>query len=147
MADQNPAIPRRHVVIVTCMDARVDALGAFDFEPGDAHVLRNAGAVVTDDVLRSIVLSQRLLQTRSVLVMGHTECGLRTFSDAELTKTLAWETGKTPPFAWGAFHDLEEHVRTSVQRVRECPWLVHVDDVRGYVYDVHDHTTRLLEPA
>jgi carbonic anhydrase len=146
MAEHNPAIPRRHVVIVTCMDARVDALGAFEFAPGDAHVLRNAGAVVTDDVLRSIVLSQRLLQTRSVLIVGHTECGLRTFTDVELTKTLAWETGQTPPFAWGAFLDLEEHVRTSVQRVRECPWLLHVDDVHGYVYDVNEHTVRPLTP-
>jgi carbonic anhydrase len=146
MAAKSAAIPRRHVTIVTCMDARVDALGAFDFAPGDAHVLRNAGAIVTDDVLRSLVLSQRLLQTRSVLIMGHTECGLRTFTDEELTNALAWETGVKPPFAFGAFHDIEEHVRTGVERVRECPWLPHVDDVRGYVYDVNDHTARLLTP-
>ena len=144
---EDPAIPRRHVVILTCMDARVDALGAFDFAPGDAHVLRNAGAVVTDDVLRSLVLSQRLLQTRSVLIMGHTECGLRTFTDDELTRTITWETGSAPPFPFHAFHDLEEHVRTSVRRVRECPWLLHVDEVRGYVYDVDDHTVRPVEDA
>lgn len=127
------------------MDARVDVLRAFGLEGADVHLLRNAGAVVTDDVLRSLVLSQRLLETRSVRIVGHTDCGLRTFSDAELAQTLAWETGSAPPFAFGAFQDVDEHVVASVARVRECPWLVHVNDVEGFVYDVSDGSIRPVE--
>jgi carbonic anhydrase len=141
----DPAIPRRHVAILTCMDARVDALASFGFARGDAHVLRNAGAVVTDDVLRSLVLSQRLLETRSVFVVAHTECGLRTIVDDELARQLAWETGQTPPFAFGAFADLEEHVRAQVEMVQACRWLVHVDDVRGFVCDVSDGSIQPVE--
>ena len=118
------------------MDARIDPQHALGFDFGDAHVLRNAGAVVTDDVLRSLVLSQRLLQTRSVAVMAHTECGLRAVHDDDLAAELTRETGQAPPFAFGAFFDLHEHVRSQVERVRTCPWLPHVDDVRGYVLDI-----------
>ena len=110
----------------------------FGLAPGDAHVLRNAGAVVTDDMLRSLVLSQRLLDTRSVFVIAHTECGLRKIVDDELARQLAWETGEAPPFAFGAFVDLDEHVRAQVERVQACRWLAHVDDVRGFVCDVSD---------
>ncbi len=130
------AIPRRHLAIITCMDARIDPQHALGFELGDAHVLRNAGAVVTDDVLRSLVLSQRLLETRSVVVMAHTDCGLRKVRDDEMARRLAEETGEAPPFAFGAFFDLEEHVHLQVARVRTCPWLHHVDDVRGCVLDI-----------
>jgi carbonic anhydrase len=118
------------------MDARIDPQRALGLELGDAHVLRNAGAVVTDDMLRSLVLSQRLLETRAVAVMAHTECGLRDVDDDELASRLAWETGQAPPFAFGAFHDLDEHVHRQMARVRSCPWLPHVDDIRGYVLDV-----------
>jgi carbonic anhydrase len=123
------------------MDARIDPQRALGFELGDAHVLRNAGAVATDDVLRSLVLSQRLLQTRTIVVMAHTECGLRDVEDQELAQRLAWETGQAPPFAFGAFLDPEEHVREQMERVRGCPWLPHVDDVRGCVLDVSDGST------
>jgi carbonic anhydrase len=138
------AIPRRHLAIVTCMDARIDPQRALGLELGDAHVLRNAGAVATDDVLRSLVLSQRLLETRSVAVMAHTECGLRDLHDDELAKQLAWETGAAPPFAMGSFHDIDAHVTEQVERVRTCPWLTHVDDVRGYVLDIADGTVRIV---
>jgi carbonic anhydrase len=141
------AIPRRHLAIVTCMDARIDPQGAFGLTLGDAHVLRNAGAVVTDDVLRSLVLSQRLLQTRAVAVMAHTECGLRELHDAQLAQQLAWETGQAPPFAFESFFDLDEHVRAQVARVRTCPWLPCVDEVSGWVLDVADGTTRAVDDA
>jgi carbonic anhydrase len=135
-------IPRRHLTIVTCMDARIDPQHALGYEQGDAHVLRNAGAVITDDVLRSLVLSQRLLQTTAVAVMAHTECGLRDIHDDELARQLTEETGVPPPFAFGAFFDLDVHVRAQVEKVKECPWLPHVDDVRGYVLDITDGGVR-----
>jgi len=136
------AIPQRHLAIVTCMDARIDPQRALGFEFGDAHVLRNAGAAVTDDVLRSLVLSQRLLETRSVVIMAHTDCGLRKVHDDELARQLEVETGELPPFAFGAFFDLDEHVRTQVERVRTCPWLPHREDVRGSVLDIADGSVR-----
>jgi carbonic anhydrase len=126
------------------MDARIDPQGALGLELGDAHVLRNAGAVVTDDVLRSLVLSQRLLQTRSVAVMAHTECGLRDVHDDDLARQLALETGSAPPFAFGAFYDVDEHVRQQVEHVRACPWLPHVTEVRGYVLDLSDGAVRAV---
>lgn len=124
------------------MDARIDPQRVLGFELGDAHVLRNAGAVVTDDVLRSIVLSQKLLGTRSVIVMAHTDCGLRKFTDDELTRELTELTGVAPPFAFGAFSDIDAHVREQVSRVSDCPWLPYPGDVRGCVLDVEDGTVR-----
>jgi len=136
------AIPQRHLAIVTCMDARIDPQHALGFELGDAHVLRNAGAVVSDDVLRSLVLSQRLLETRSVMVMAHTDCGLRRVHDDDLARQLEAETGELPPFAFGAFHDLDEHVRAQVERVRTCPWLPQREFVSGCVLDIADGSVR-----
>ena len=138
------AIPRKRLAIITCMDARIDPQRALGLELGDAHVLRNAGAIVSDDMLRSLVLSQRLLETRSVAVMAHTECGLRDIHDDDLARQLAEETGTAPPFAFGAFYDLDEHVRGEVERVRACPWLPYVNDVRGYVLDVSDGSVRTV---
>jgi carbonic anhydrase len=139
------AVPRQHVAIVTCMDARIDPQHVLGYEFGDAHVLRNAGAVITDDVLRSLVLSQRLLETRAVVVMAHTDCGLRGIHDDALAAELEHETGQAPPFAFGAFHDVDEHVRAQVERVRGCPWLARVDDVRGCVLDVETGAVRPVE--
>lgn len=141
------AAPRRSTVVVTCMDARIDPFRPLGFDLGDAHVLRNAGAVVGDDVLRSLVLSQRLFDTRTVILLAHTDCGLRKIHDDELAGQLAAETGAKPPFAFGAFHDLDEHVRISVRRIRECPWLPHRDDVRGGVLDLETGTVRAVDPA
>lgn len=124
------------------MDARIDPQRALGYNLGDAHVLRNAGAVVTDDVLRSMVLSQRLLGTRTVVVMAHTGCGLREVHDESLSRELTELTGVAPPFAFGAFSDLDAHVREQVARVRACPWLPYPDDVRGCVLDVDDGTVR-----
>jgi carbonic anhydrase len=124
------------------MDARIDPQHALGFEFGDAHVLRNAGAVITDDVLRSLVLSQRLLGTTAVAVMAHTECALRDVHDDALARELERETGQAPPFAFGAFFDVDEHVRAQVDVVKACVWLPHVDDVRGYVLDIADKSVR-----
>lgn len=143
----NASTPRLGAVVITCMDARIDALRMLDFDPGDAHVLRNAGAVVSDDVLRSLVLSQRLFDTKIVYVIAHTDCGLRKIHDDELARRLEAETGAAPPFAFGAFADPESHVRESVRRVRDCPWLPNRDDVRGGVLDIETGTVRMLDPA
>jgi carbonic anhydrase len=139
------AVPRRHLAILTCMDARIDPQRVLGFDQGDAHVLRNAGGVATDDVLRSLVLSQRLLETRAVVVMAHTDCGLRQVHDEELARELAWETGQAPPFAFGAFFDIADHVREQMERVRACPWLPHVGDVRGCILDIADGSVSDVE--
>lgn len=128
--------PVLHVAIVTCMDARIDLFQAFGLRLGDVHMLRNAGGLVTDDILRSLVLSQRKLGTTEVMVVQHTDCGLHGVHDADLVGELAAATGVEPPFAFGGFEDLEESVRTSLKRVRDCPWLTARHAIRGYVYDV-----------
>ena len=129
-------IPAKHVAIVTCMDSRIDVLRIFGLDLGDAHVLRNAGGLASDDVLRSLVLSQRLLQTREVLLMHHTSCGLHGTDEASLRATIEAETGSAPPYAFGTFDDLDEAVRAAIRTVREHPYLPHRDRVRGFVYDV-----------
>lgn len=129
-------IPAKHVAIVTCMDSRIDNFRLFGLGSGEAHILRNAGGLVTDDVLRSLVLSQRLLRTRHVILMHHTDCGLHRADQAGLLANIAAETGATPPYAFGAFTDLEAAVRTAIERVRSHPFLPHRDNVRGFVYEV-----------
>ena len=122
------------------MDSRIDPLAGFGLEHGDAHILRNGGAAATDDVLRSLVLSQRLLGTTAVWVMAHTDCGLRKVRDDELVRQLEAETGEAPPFAFETFFNEEEHVRVQVAKVQACKWLPRVDDVHGFVYNVADGT-------
>ena len=129
-------VPTRHLAIVTCMDSRIDVFEIFGLRSGEAHILRNAGGLITDDMLRSLVLSQRLLQTREVLLMHHTNCGLHDADEEALRAAIRAETGSEPPYAFGAFHDLEGAVRTAIARVREHPFLPHRDNVRGFVYDV-----------
>jgi carbonic anhydrase len=127
------------------MDARIDPLRALEIELGSAHVMRNGGALVSDDVLRSLILSQREFGTRSVAIIGHTDCGLAKVRDADVKRALEVETGQAPPFEFGSFVDLDDHVRAQVKRVVECPWLPHVDDVRGYVLDVGDGSLRPVD--
>ncbi len=134
--DQNEARPTRAIAVVTCMDARIDPAAALGLEPGEAHVLRNAGAAVTDDVIRSLAISQRLLGTREVMVIGHTLCGMQGLDEHELTAELAAKAGVTPAWAIESFADLDDGVRGSVERVRQSPFLEHRDRVRGFVYDV-----------
>ena len=128
--------PRLRVVILTCMDARIDIFRALGLRPGEVHMLRNAGGLVTDDVLRSLVVSQRLLGSLEVMVVMHTDCGLEGLLDADLAGRITAETQVEPPFAFGGFDDIEAEVRRSVERVRTCPWLPSRDVVRGFVYDV-----------
>ena len=129
-------VPAKHVAIVTCMDSRIDNFRIFGLDSGEAHILRNAGGLVTDDMLRSLVLSQRLLQTREVVLMHHTNCGLHGTDEPALRAAIAAETGQEPPYAFGAFTDIDEAVRRAIARVREHPFLPHRDNVRGFVYDV-----------
>jgi carbonic anhydrase len=129
-------IPAKHVAIVTCMDSRIDNFRIFGLHSGEAHILRNAGGLVTDDVLRSLVLSQRLLDTREVILVHHTNCGLHGTDEPALRATITADTGHEPPYGFGAFEDIDEAVRTAISRVRAHPFLPHRDHVRGFVYEV-----------
>ena len=137
------AIPARHIAVVGCMDGRLDLPAILGLQTGDAHVIRNAGGVATDDVIRSLVVSQRLLGTREVMLVHHTGCGMLTFRDDDLKAQIELETGVRPPFALEAFSDLDADVRQSVNRIRLSPYLPYRDDVRGFVFDLR--TGRLRE--
>jgi carbonic anhydrase len=130
------AEPSRHLVVVTCMDARIDPLRAFGLDLGEAHVLRNAGGMVTEDVLRSLLISQRLLGTREVMVVAHSGCGMLQVRDEELAEEVAHETGALPPMPLGGMRDIDEAVRRSVAAVRDCRYLPHRDAVHGHVLDI-----------
>jgi carbonic anhydrase len=138
-----PSRPRLEVAVLACMDARIDVHRVLGLAPGEAHVIRNAGGVVTDDVIRSLLISQRLLGTREVMVIHHTECGMQSFRDEELKAEIEKEVGVRPPFALGSFSDLREDVRESIRRILSSPFLAHKDRVRGFIYDVR--TGRLEE--
>ena len=134
------------LAIVTCMDARLDVFSALGLRAGDAHVLRNAGGVVTDDVIRSLILSQRLLGTEEILLIHHTNCGMVTFRDDELKAQIYAETGVRPPFALEAFPDLDDDVRQSIARIQASPFLPKKDAVRGFVYEVETGKLREVQP-
>jgi carbonic anhydrase len=140
-----PAPPAKKLVVVTCMDARIDVHAVLGLDDGDAHVLRNAGGVVTDDTIRSLAISQRMLGTEEVMLVHHTRCGLMSFTDEEFARELERETGVAPEWAPGAFTDLEGDVRESIARVKASPFVPNTDSVRGFVYDVE--TGRLAEVA
>jgi carbonic anhydrase len=129
-------IPSKHVAVVTCMDSRIDTFRIFGLDSGQAHILRNAGGLVTEDTLRSLVLSQRLLQTREVILMHHTNCGLHGMNEPALRAAIVADTGEEPPYAFGSFTDLDAAVRNAIVRVREHPLLPHREHVRGFVYHV-----------
>jgi carbonic anhydrase len=131
-----PAAPARKIAVVTCMDARIDAHRILGLGPGDAHVIRNAGGVVTDDAIRSLAISQRLLGTEEILVIQHTDCGMLKFSGEEFKQEIEAETGLRPTWAVEAFKDLDAEVRQSMARVRASPFVPHRGSVRGFVYDV-----------
>ncbi|HEX2071799.1 MAG TPA: carbonic anhydrase [Thermoleophilaceae bacterium] len=133
------ARPSRRLAIVACMDARLDVLAALGLGNGEAHVLRNAGGVVTDDVIRSLAISQRKLETREVMLIHHTRCGMQTLSDDGFRAELQEATGVAPAFAIESFSDVHADVRQSILRVRRSEFLLHRDDVRGFVYDVDSH--------
>ena len=130
------AAPTRHVAVVTCMDARLDVVALLGLRNGEAHVLRNAGGVVTDDIVRSLAISQRKLQTREIVLIHHTGCGMATFGDDDFKAELQDETGLKPAWAVETFADPVDDTRQSLRRVRTSPFLAHTDAVRGFVYDV-----------
>ncbi|HKC27453.1 MAG TPA: carbonic anhydrase [Jatrophihabitans sp.] len=138
-----PLRPKLRLAVIACMDSRLDLFGALGLDIGDAHLIRNAGGIPTDDVLRSLALSQRKLGTREVVVIHHTECGMDGFDDDAFRAELASESGVAPPWQVAGFTDLYEDTRRSVQIVRKCPWIPYRDDVRGFVFDVG--TARLTE--
>ncbi|HEY4025862.1 MAG TPA: carbonic anhydrase, partial [Candidatus Dormibacteraeota bacterium] len=138
--------PARPVAIVACMDARLDVHRVFGLEEGEVHVIRNAGGVVTDDVIRSLLISQRLLGTREILVIHHTNCGMLTFSDDGLKRQIEAETGLRPHFALEAFPDLDDDVRQSMARIAASPFVPHRDGIRGFVYDVGSGALREVVP-
>ncbi|HSP65819.1 MAG TPA: carbonic anhydrase [Candidatus Deferrimicrobium sp.] len=131
-----PPSPGRGVAVVACMDARLHVSAILGLEVGDAHVIRNAGGVVTDDVIRSLLISQRLLGTREVILIHHTGCGMLTFTDDALLAQVQADTGVRPPFALEAFTDVDEAVRQSIARIQSSPLLPHRESVRGFVYDL-----------
>jgi carbonic anhydrase len=137
-----PVEPSRHLAIVTCMDSRLDVFAALGLGDGEAHVLRNAGGVITDDVIRSLALSQRKLGTREVMLIHHDDCGLQKVSDDGFREELREASGVTPPFAIESFTDVEADVRQSILRVRRSDFLAYRDAVRGFVYDVDTHALR-----
>ena len=138
-----PLPPAKGVAVVACMDARLDVHGMLGLELGDAHVIRNAGGVITDDEIRSLVISQRMLGTTEIVLIHHTDCGMLTFSDDAVKDQIQADTGIKPEFALEAFSDLEGDVRQSMARIQASPFIPNKDAVRGFVYEVE--TGRLRE--
>jgi len=131
-----PMPPSRNIAVVACMDARLDVYRVLGIAEGEAHVIRNAGGVATDDVIRSLAISQRLLGTREIVLIHHTDCGMLTFSDDEFRTAIQAETGIRPPWAAEAFPDPADDVRQSIARIVASPFVPHRDAVRGFVFDV-----------
>jgi carbonic anhydrase len=132
-----PMPPGKGLAVVACMDARLNVYALLGLEEGQAHVIRNAGGVVTDDVIRSLAISQHLLGTREIILAHHTDCGMLTFTDDEVKADLEAATGLRPHFALEAFGDLERDIRQSIARIKHSPFVTHKDSIRGFIYDVH----------
>lgn len=137
-----PLPPARNLAVVACMDARLNPYGLLGLSEGDAHVIRNAGGVVTQDVTRSLAISQRLLGTREIVLIHHTGCGMLTFSDDEFKAGLQAETGIKPEWSANSFSDLDTDVRQSIQRIAADPFIPHKDSIRGFVYEVETGVLR-----
>jgi carbonic anhydrase len=137
-----PMPPGKQVAVVACMDARLNPYGVLGLQEGDAHVIRNAGGVVTDDVIRSLTISQRLLGTREIILIHHTDCGMLTFNDDGVKAQILADTGIRPPFALEAFPNLDEDVRQSIARIQASPFVPLKDAIRGFVYEVEKGTLR-----
>ena len=131
-----PVEPARRLAVVACMDSRMDIFGMLGLRNGEAHVIRNGGGVVTDDVVRSLAISQRFLGTREIVLIHHTDCGMLKFSDDEFRRSMLDEVGVTPSWAVETFTDLDADVRQSIARIQASPFIPHKDHVRGFVYDV-----------
>jgi carbonic anhydrase len=137
--------PSRRLAIVACMDSRLDLFAALGLGDGEAHLLRNAGGVVTDDVIRSLAISQRKLGTREVMLIHHTDCGMEKITDEEFGRELEEAAGTPPAFTIESFTDVDADVRKSILRVRQSPFLLHRNRVRGFVYEVDTHRLREVE--
>lgn len=131
-----PMPPAKHVAVVACMDARLDVYRVLGLNEGEAHVIRNAGGVVTDDVIRSLAISQRLLGTREIILIHHTDCGMLTFTDDDFKRAIQEETGVKPAWAAEAFPDVAEDVRQSLRRIENSPFVTKHESARGFVFDV-----------
>ena len=138
-----PLPPARKLAVLACMDARLDPAKVLGLDEGDAHVIRNAGGVVSDDALRSLAISQNLLGTEEIILIHHTDCGMLTFTDDEFAAKLEDETGQRPDWRAHAFDDLEQNVRDSIELIRSSPFVPRTDNVRGFVYEIE--TGRLRE--
>jgi carbonic anhydrase len=131
-----PLPPSRHVAVVACMDARLNLYAILGLKDGEAHVIRNAGGVVTDDEIRSLTISQRLLGTQEIILIHHSDCGMLTFTDDGFKASIQQDTGIKPEWAAEAFSDLDEDVRQSINRIKASPFIPHKESVRGFVFDV-----------
>jgi carbonic anhydrase len=131
-----PMPPSKHVAVVACMDARLDVYRLLGIHEGEAHVIRNAGGVVTDDAIRSLAISQRLLGTKEIILIHHTDCGMLTFNDDDFKDDIQKETGVKPPWAAEAFPDLAEDVKQSLRRIENSPFVTKHESVRGFIFDV-----------
>lgn len=131
-----PMPPAKRVAVLACMDARLDPAKVLGFEEGDAHVIRNAGGVVTEDAIRSLTISQRLLGTKEIVLIHHSDCGMLTFKDDEVKAQIESDTKIRPPFALEAFGDLEGDVRQSIARIKASPFIPEKENIRGFVYEV-----------
>jgi carbonic anhydrase len=138
-----PMPPGRGVAVVACMDARLDPARVLGLEEGDAHVIRNAGGVITDDEIRSLAISQRLLGTKEIILLHHTDCGMLTFKDDDFADQVEKDTGHRPSWDARSFGDLDESVRDSARRIRESPFVPNDESIRGFIYEVE--TGRLRE--
>ncbi len=142
-----PMPPDTKVAVVACMDARLNVYGLLGLGEGDAHVIRNAGGVITDDQIRSLAISQRLLGTEEIILIHHTDCGMLTFSDDDFREQIRADTGSRPPWASEAFDDLDADVRHSMARIQASPYIPVKSSVRGFVYDIHDGSLREVFPG
>lgn len=131
-----PMPPGKQTAVLACMDARMNVYGILGLEEGEAHVIRNAGGVATDDALRSLTISQRLLGTKEIILIHHTDCGMLTFTDDAVKRQIQEEIGIKPEFALEAFPELDEDVRQSIARIKASPFIPHTDQIRGFVYEV-----------
>src|ERR1700704_1503129 len=141
-----PLPPARRVAVLACMDARLNPYGLLGLQEGDAHVIRNAGGVVTDDEIRSLAISQRLLATEEIILIHHTDCGMLTFTDDEFKRSVQDDTGIKPEWAAEAFTDLAEDVRQSIARIKASPFIPNKDSIRGFVYEVETGRLREVDP-
>lgn len=142
-----PLPPSKHVAVVACMDARLNVYGALGLKEGEAHVIRNAGGVITDDEIRSLTISQRLLGTKEIILIHHTDCGMLTFTDDGFKADVEKDTGIRPSWAAEAFADEAEDVRQSLRRIQQSPFIPHKNSVRGFVFDVATGLLKEISPS